>query len=227
MPKSKRNKVITLARTDKQGYQAKTALVEEIKECVDEYANIFLFSVQNMRNTKLKDVRSKWRESRFFFGRNKVMIHAFGRSAEEEYKDGIHELSDYITGNVGILFTNREKDDVVGWFEKYGEADFARSGDKASETVTLSAGPLPQFPHSIEPHLRKLGLATSLQRGVVMLLKDTVVCTKGAALSPSEANILKLLGITMAEFHVTLTHAYNEADGVSFLQGGGGGAASA
>ena len=60
-----------------------------------------------------------------------------------------------------------------------------------------------------------------------MLLKDTVVCTKGAALSPSEANILKLLGITMAEFHVTLTHAYNEADGVSFLQGGGGGAASA
>lgn len=217
------------------------------------------------------------------------MIHAFGRSAEEEYKDGIHELSDvscvarthasvhlfhpsvhfsrldctrgaaskkkkkngsrkphysvsnpppipffflswlvqYITGNVGILFTNREKDDVVGWFEKYGEADFARSGDKASETVTLSAGPLPQFPHSIEPHLRKLGLATSLQRGVVMLLKDTVVCTKGAALSPSEANILKLLGITMAEFHVTLTHAYNEADGVSFLQGGGGGAASA
>lgn len=136
-------------------------------------------------------------------------------------------LVQYITGNVGILFTNREKDDVVGWFEKYGEADFARSGDKASETVTLSAGPLPQFPHSIEPHLRKLGLATSLQRGVVMLLKDTVVCTKGAALSPSEANILKLLGITMAEFHVTLTHAYNEADGVSFLQGGGGGAASA
>lgn len=66
----------------------------QIKECVDEYANIFLFSVQNMRNTKLKDVRSKWRESRFFFGRNKVMIHAFGRSAEEEYKDGIHELSD-------------------------------------------------------------------------------------------------------------------------------------
>ena len=46
----------------------------QIKECIDEYANIFLFSVQNMRNTKLKDVRSKWRDSRFFFGRNKVMI---------------------------------------------------------------------------------------------------------------------------------------------------------
>lgn len=120
-----------------------------------------------------------------------------------------------IIGNVGILFTNREKDDVCGWFETYGEADFARSGDKATETVNLAAGPLPQFPHSIEPHLRKLGLNTSLQRGVVTLLKDTTVCVKGAVLSPSEANILKLLGVTMAEFHISVSHAYNEADGVT------------
>ena len=120
-----------------------------------------------------------------------------------------------IIGNVGILFTNREKDDVCGWFETYGEADFARSGDKATETVKLAAGPLPQFPHSIEPHLRKLGLNTSLQRGVVTLLKDTTVCVKGAVLSPSEANILKLLGVTMAEFHISVSHAYNEADGVT------------
>lgn len=32
------------------------------------------------------------------------------------------------------------------------------------------------MPHTMEPQLRKLGLATRLNKGVVELLKETTVC---------------------------------------------------
>lgn len=44
--------------------------------------------------------------------------------------------------------------------------DYARAGNKATFTVSLEPGPLEQFPHSMEPQLRQLGLPTALQRGM-------------------------------------------------------------
>lgn len=44
--------------------------------------------------------------------------------------------------------------------------DYARAGNKATFTVSLDPGPLEQFPHSMEPQLRQLGLPTALKRGM-------------------------------------------------------------
>ena len=46
-----------------------------------------------MRNSKLKEVRSQWKESRFFYGKNRVMQLALGRSEAEEYKEGLHNVA--------------------------------------------------------------------------------------------------------------------------------------
>lgn len=54
---------------------------------------------------------------------------------------------------------------MYSWFRSYSEGDYARSGNTATEDVTLNAGPLPMFPHSLEPYLRQLGLPTSLVKG--------------------------------------------------------------
>lgn len=43
--------------------------------------------------------------------------------------------------------------------------DYARAGNKATFTVNLDPGPLEQFPHSMEPQLRQLGLPTALKKG--------------------------------------------------------------
>lgn len=76
------------------------------------------------------------------------------------------------------------------WFNAFSESDFARSGDIATETITLDAGPLKQFPHSLEPQLRDLGLPTTLQKGIVTLTNDHVVCKDGETLTSEQARIL-------------------------------------
>lgn len=103
-----------------------------------------------------------------------------------------------------MLFSNRPIKETVAWFETFTEADYARAGFKATEDVLLPEGPLVDFPHSIEPHLRQLGMPTSLQRGIVTLVKPFDVCKKGQTLTPEQARILKLLEKKMAAFELTV-----------------------
>ena len=71
----------------------------------------------------------------------------------------------HLRGSVGLLFTNKSKEEVEEWFKSFAESDFARSGFTAEEAVSLDAGPLEQFPHNMEPQLRQLGLPTALKKG--------------------------------------------------------------
>ncbi|NWI68079.1 MRT4 protein, partial [Todus mexicanus] len=123
------------------------------------------------------------------------------------------QVSKHLKGEVGLLFTNRTKDEVDEWFSKFREVDFARAGNKATYAVSLDAGPLEQFPHSMEPQLRQLGLPTALKKGVVTLLSDYEVCKEGDVLTPEQARILKLFGYEMAEFKVTIKFLWNSETG--------------
>lgn len=55
---------MTLSKTVKKGLERKQSLRDEVVKAVEKYENIFVFSVQNMRNAKLKDVRNDWKDSR-------------------------------------------------------------------------------------------------------------------------------------------------------------------
>ncbi|KAG8187283.1 hypothetical protein JTE90_019172 [Oedothorax gibbosus] len=210
MPKSKRNKQVELSKTKKHGLEGKKHLYEEIRSCVDNYAKLFVFSVTDMRNSKMKAVRDQWKQSRFFIGKNKVMAMALGRTPEEEYRTNLYKISQQLKGERGLLFSNKSTEEVLNWFNSYSEGDFARSGNIASENVSLKEGALPQFAHSLESYLRQLGLPTTLKRGVVHLLQDYDVCKVGDVLTPDMARILKLLGYEMAEFQVKIECVWSQ-----------------
>ncbi|KAI7794961.1 mRNA turnover protein 4 homolog [Triplophysa rosa] len=213
MPKSKRDKKVSLTKTTKKGLEAKQNLIEELRKCADIYRYVFVFSVENMRNNKLKDIRTAWKHSRFFLGKNNVMIIALGKGPTDEYKDNLHKVSRFLRGEVGVLFTNKTKEEVKEYFSNFKEVDYARAGNQATMAVTLDEGPLEQFPHSMEPQLRQLGLPTALKKGVVTLIKDFEVCKDGDTLTPEQARILKFFGIEMAEFKLSIKCMWNSETG--------------
>jgi hypothetical protein len=53
-------------------------------------------------------------------------------------------------------------------------------------------------PHSLEPQFRKLGMSTSLLKGVPTLTAPHTVCKEGDTLNPNQVNLLKLFGKTFA-----------------------------
>jgi len=212
MPKSKRDKKVSLTKTAKHGMNWKKKIVTELREAGDTYENIYVFRVFGMRGAGLRELRRSWRDSKLFLGKNKVMAIALGKTVETEQHPGVHQICDRLKGDCGLLFTNRSEKEVNSFFEKFVDKDYARGGTSATETVVLQEGPLEQFPHSMEPHLRSLGLPTALKRGIVTLIKDYTVCEKDQVLNPEQAKILKLLTIPMSEFRLVLDSVWSKPD---------------
>eukprot|EP01102_Stenamoeba_stenopodia_P005135 TRINITY_DN15645_c0_g1_i1.p1 TRINITY_DN15645_c0_g1~~TRINITY_DN15645_c0_g1_i1.p1 ORF type:complete len:240 (-),score=64.17 TRINITY_DN15645_c0_g1_i1:15-734(-) len=222
MPKSKRERLITLAKTGKKGRARKEYLVEQIREALDGFKYIYVFSLENMRNNRLKEVRATWKNSRFFFGKNKVMAIALGKTPEDEIKPELHRVAARISGSCGLMFTNEKPDEVLNFFNTYKQSDFARSGAKATQQVALSKGPMPEFSHAMADRLRKLGLPVMLKNGVIVLEKDFSVCEVGDVLTPEQTKILKLLQIKMSDFHFIPVCSWSEAKGFESLAAAGG-----
>lgn len=214
MPKSKRAKVVHLTKVEKKGKENRQELFENIRQAADNNSHIFVLSVDNMRNTYLKDIRTEFADSRIFFGKTKVMAKALGTTREEEHLPGLAKLSEQLEGVVGLLFTNREPQEVLSYFETYSEMDFARAGIKATQTFTVPAGvvystggqqPIEDdvpMPHSLEVTVRKWGMPTRLDKGKVMLDVDYTIAKEGQTLNSHQTALLKLFGVAMAEFKV-------------------------
>lgn len=219
MGRSKRERAVALTATKKRvvGRDAKQTLLNEMRQFVDTFENIFVFSTENMRNAKLKLLRSEWKDSRFFFGRKRIAQVAFGRSASEEHCQGLHVLAKHLVGNVGLLFTNRDLASVTTYFESYEVQDFARSGFRATHAVSLKSGPLDMFVPEFEPQLRALGLNVTLARSVVTLRENYTVCEAEEILTPERAKLLELLGIRMASFRLNLLCHYGKKTGFKSL----------
>ncbi|KAI4318492.1 hypothetical protein MLD38_032190 [Melastoma candidum] len=213
MPKSKRDRPVTLSKTKKKGRGQKESQVNSIRGTIDSYSSVYVFSFENMRNLKFKEFREQLKSSsRFFLGSNKVMQIALGRSAADEIRPGIRKVSKPLHGNTGLFLTSLPREEVQKIFNAFGETDFARTGSKATEKVELKEGPLTEFTHEMEPFLRKQGMPVRLNKGVVELVSNFVVCDEGKPLSPEASRILRLLGIKMATFRLHLICRWNEDD---------------
>jgi len=205
MPKSKREKKISLTRTKKRnGLEFKQNLVDNVRSAVDNYARIFVFKPENQRNATMKDVRGKWGHSKFFIGKNRVIAKALGTTPEEEYSENLHKISLLMRSEVGLLCTNEKTEDVLEFFGNLSAPDYARTGAVCTESFTIPEGPVEEFSHDMEPHLRSLGLPTKLVKGIVTLYQEYKVCEEGDVLTSSQASILKLFSKQQAEFRLRM-----------------------
>lgn len=225
MPRSKRARLVHTSAVQKKPSKEKSAtLYAAVQTAAAQYTHLFVFSVENMRNTYLKDVRQHFgSEGRVFFGKTKVMAKALGTSEGDEVLPGVSGLGEFLAGNVGLLFTSWSAERVLEFFEGYSEVDFARAGIPAARTFTVPAGVVystageqaPEddvpLPHSLEAMVRKCGMPTRLEKGRVMLDQDYVLCEEGKVMKSNQTALLKLFGVAMAEFRVRVLAYWSAA----------------
>ncbi|CAL5220150.1 g2112 [Coccomyxa viridis] len=207
MPKSKRNKVVSLTKVKKKTKEWKGDKITATRNFVDEFPSVYLFRYENMRNESFKSFREDQKEhSRFVMGSNKVLRVALGHGEEDEYKKGLSALAEDISGSIGLFFTRLPEDQVLKLFEEFEDLDYARAGSQATEDFDLAEGPLSgptgPLPHTVEPTLRKYGLPTRLKKGVVELVSDFVVCQQGDTLTSNQAALLRVFDVKMAAFRM-------------------------
>ena len=136
MPKSKRDQKVTLSKTQKKGRARKETILQEVRGCVGQYGAAYVFTAENMRNAALKDVRAKLASSRIFFGRNKLIAAALGRTSAEEQADGLSQVAKAVLGGeAGLIFTSKSAAELRRVFDETQVAEFARAGVEATRDV--------------------------------------------------------------------------------------------
>ncbi|KAG1677621.1 hypothetical protein FOA52_010402 [Chlamydomonas sp. UWO 241] len=216
MPKSKRSKVVHLTQTKKKTKDWKEGLVTKVRDAAEKYPSCYLFKHFNMRTEPFKQLREELHESTtIIMGSCKVMQVALGRSESDEVRTDIHKLSERLKGYVGLFFTTLSREEVEKVVSEFKHEDFARAGAKCLSTFALPEGPLDDIngvplQHTMEPQLRKLGMPTKLNKGVVELAGDFTVCKEGRILDANQAAILKVFGIKMAVLRLKLLAAWTE-----------------
>lgn len=165
-----------------------------------------------------------------------MTARALGSTPEESQADGLHLLSQFLSGSVGLIFTNRSPAQISDYFASLTQIDFARAGGVAGRTVTIPPGQLystggevPEehdvpVSHTLEPELRRLGMPTRMVKGKVVLgdegYEGYTICKEGEVLDSRQTRLLKLFSICLSEFRVKLVAYWTASTGeVTELEG--------
>lgn len=151
------------------------------------------------------------------------MAKALGQTPAEEHLTNLSQLTEYLAGNVGLFFTNRDPKEIIEYFSAYSQTDFARAGVTATQTFTVPAGvvysrggELPEdddvpLPHSVETTVRKWGMPTRLDKGKVTLDAPYTVCKEGEVMNSHQTALLKMFGVAMADFKIDFKAYYSKS----------------
>jgi len=212
MPRSKRDKKVALTKVDKKvGLDGKNDKIKIIKDEMPNYKRYFTFSTDNTRNQVIKQLRLDWaNDSRFFFTKRSLIRLAFGEDEQTEVMKGLAPFGQRIRQDIGLLMTNKSEQELRSQIDTYNEYDYARAGTMAVATVVVKEGKLTQFAHSQEPYLRtELEMPVKLDRGIIHLLQDVKLCTKGDKLTGQQCRLLKYFEVKLAEFRMNLDAMYD------------------
>ncbi|KAF8755062.1 Ribosome assembly factor mrt4 [Rhizoctonia solani] len=199
MPRSKRSKVVSLTKTEKKTKAHKEELISQIRENAQKWKYAWVFSVGDMRNAALKDIRTQWKGHRVY--------------PEEEVRPGLHVVTKYIHSGAGIFFTDWDPKETLEWFKDYKKPDFARAGNVATREVVLPEGPVCDQTPSPDP-------PTPLAHALEPRLTTTwpLDPINGQQLTAEQAALLRLLGIQMTEFRIKCICWWGEEEGLTELE---------
>ena len=109
-----------------------------------------------------------------------------------------------LEGQVGLIFTNRTRNDIVNFLNGYAVPEFATPGVEAIADVELLSGPdvFKGYSTSNEEYLKKLGLELEISDSKIHLAKPFMAAEKGKPLTVEQAKILKFLGIKLSQFRL-------------------------
>jgi len=193
--------------------------VAQCRAAADAHPSLWLFRYDGARGARLAALRERAApDSRLVMGSTRLLQVALGRGAADEYRPGYARLAPYLRGQTGLMFTRLDPAAARALLASFSHADFARAGSRATADFSLPAGPLTSprtgepLAHTLEPLLRKHGLPTRLNKGVVELLAPHIVCRRGQALDPNQAAVLRLFEARSATCRLVPVAVWREGE---------------
>ncbi len=189
--------------------------VKKLKELISKYPTVALVSIHGMPAPLMQEFRQKHRGELLIRVAKKNLIERALKELEKEKGiKGISGLMEYAKGEVALVMTDMNAFKLAKLLATSKTPAYAKGGEIAPKDIIVPAGETPFRPGPILSELQSVGLPVSVQRGKIVIKKETVIVKKGEVIPKQVAQVLTRLDIKPLLLGFDLLAAYE--DGVVF-----------
>jgi large subunit ribosomal protein L10 len=190
--------------------QWKQEEVDDIADLVRSYSSVGIVDVAGIPSRQLQTMRANLHGSaELRISRNSLVERAL-----DEVDEGVEQLKQYVSGEVGLIGTN---DNPFGLFKQLEQSKSPApisAGEVAPNDIVIPEGDTGVDPGPFVGELQSIGASARIMEGSIQVTEDSVVAEEGEAVSEEAANVLAELGMEPKEVGLDLKGVFS--DGVMF-----------
>jgi len=188
--------------------ERKAAYFEKLIGLLDQYNRIMVVNVDNVCSKQLAETRQDLRGlATVLMGKNTLVK----RCLAQKYgpKHPLNALVPFLTGNVGLVFTDGDLKTVVDKIRGNKRQAAAKAGSISPVDVTIPKGPTGLEPTQTS-FLQALNIASKIAKGAIEILNDVQILAVGQKVGQSEAALLAKLDINPFWYGLEVLHIYDD-----------------
>ena len=190
--------------------QWKREEVAAVVETIESYDSVGVVDITGIPSRQLQDMRRDLHgTAELRVARNTLIERAL-----EEVDEGMETLTEYVSGQVGLIGTNENPFGLYQQLEASKTPAPINAGEVAPNDIVIPEGDTGIDPGPFVGELQSVGASARIQDGSIQVLEDSTVLEAGGEVSADLANVLNELGIEPKEVGLDLRAVF--ADGVLF-----------
>jgi large subunit ribosomal protein L10 len=184
--------------------------VADVVATIESYDSVGIVDITGIPSRQLQDMRRElYGTAELRVARNTLLARAL-----EEVDEGLEDLTEYISGQVGLIGTNENPFGLFQQLEASKTPAPINAGEIAPNDIVIPEGDTGIDPGPFVGELQQIGASARIEDGSIQVLEDSTVLSTGEEVSADLANVLNELGIEPKEVGLDLRAVH--ADGVLF-----------
>ncbi len=184
--------------------------VDDVVDLLEQYDSVGVVDITGIPSRQLQDMRrGLYGTAELRVSRNTLLVRAL-----EENDEGREELTEYVSGQVGLIGTNANPFGLFQELEASKTSAPINAGEVAPNDIVIPEGDTGIDPGPFVGELQAVGANARIDEGSIKVLEDSTVLEAGEEVSSDLSNVLSELEIEPKEVGLDLRAVY--ADGVLF-----------
>lgn len=183
--------------------------VSELKGLIDSYDVVGIVDLLNIPAKQLQEMRKSLKGKAVIRMSKKNLIDLALEDCEAE-KDNVTDLSDYMNGQVAVIATEMNPFRLYKILEDSKTAAPAKPGSIAVDDIVIPEGDTGFEPGPFLGELQQVGIPAKIDKGKIVVSKETVLVKAGEEVSKQVASTLSRMDINPMEVGIDLKAVYED-----------------
>ena len=180
--------------------------IDALVETLNQYDSVGIVDLTGIPSQQLQDMRRNlYGTAELRVSRNTLLARAL-----DEVDEGFEQLTEYISGHVGLIGTNDNPFGLYQQLEASKTSAPINAGEVAPNDVVIPEGDTGVDPGPFVGELQAVGANARIQEGSIQVMEDSKVLDAGEVVSADLSNVLAELGIEPKEVGLDLRAVFSE-----------------